>query len=231
MFTHRKTIITTLFILIVTAWFTLVCGLGWAGAFQTSDRSQLPMGLGLATFVPLAIFLLICLVSRRFRRFLAGVDPWAMTIFHTWRVAAGVVFIILWSLRLLPASLALPAGLGDIVEGVTAPFVAAFLVPRLPATSRRLVLWNLFGMLDLVVAIALGVLNSPSQLGLLTDPATFAHPLAYPLGNLPITLIPCFFVPATLMVHIASLLHIRQMRARARKLVEEPAGSYAFAQS
>jgi hypothetical protein len=226
---HRDTVIPALVVLAGTVWFVLVNGLGWAGAFQTADRARPPIGLGVAVVLPLILFALIWLVSGRFRRFLSGVDLWAVTLLQTWRVA-GASFIILWARGLLPGTLALPAGLGDLFVGVTAPFVAGSVAPRLAATRRWLVLWNLFGVLDLVVAIVLGVLNSPSRLGLLTDPATLDNPLAYPMGSLPMALIPCFFVPATLMLHVTTLLRVRAMDGQAPMVVQEQAEGAALSQ-
>jgi hypothetical protein len=173
----------------------------------------------LAIVLPLVHFALAWLASARFRRFLAGVDLWTPTLLQTWRVA-GISFLILWAMGRLPASFALPAGLGDVFVGVTAPFVAAFVVPRLPARSRTLALWTLVGVLDLVVALVMGTLNSPSRLGLLTDATTLADPLVYPLGILPMALIPCFFVPVTLLLHTITLLRLRAGSGAGRASVD-----------
>jgi hypothetical protein len=225
---ERDTLVAALIMLTLTAWFMLVNGLGWAGAFQNADRSRPPLGLASALALPLVLFALVWLASARFRRFFLSVDLWTLTLLQTWRVA-GVSFLILWAMGRLPASFALPAGLGDVFVGVTAPFVAAFVVPRLPASSRTLVWWSFFGVLDLVVAIVMGVLNSPSQIGLLTNAATLADPLTYPLGMLPMTLIPCFFVPVTLLLHAITLLRLRALgqEADARPPLAEEGGELA----
>src|SRR5262249_53798885 len=131
---EHDTLVAALIALALTAWFMLVNGLGWAGAFQNANRSRPPLGLGVAVVLPLLLFALAWLASARFRRFLLGVDLWTLTLLQTWRVV-GISFLILWAMARLPASFVLPAGLGDVVVGVTAPFVAAFIVPRLPARS------------------------------------------------------------------------------------------------
>jgi hypothetical protein len=71
---------------------------------------------------------------------------------HTLRVV-GVTFLLVMAQGHLPAIFALPAGLGDIAAGLAAPFVAR----RLAHGGRARAVWfNLFGLLDLVVALTIG---------------------------------------------------------------------------
>src|SRR2546427_175331 len=79
-----------------------------------------------------------------------------------------------------------PAGLGDIAVGVAAPWVARAVSRAGRAARRTAVLWNLLGILDLVVAVSLGVLTTPGP------QQVFAH--AQP--NLAITAFPLVLVPA-----------------------------------
>ena len=201
-------VLPSLLMLALTVWFVLVNGFGAAGAFQTTDRSRPPTALGIAVLSPLALFLFVWLVVPRVRAYLAQVDLQVLTILQTWRVA-GATFLVLWGAGALSGSMALPAGIGDIIVGATAPVVAAGVVPRLPFTRRLLVFWTLFGMLDLVVAVSMGVLNSPSRFGILANASTLASPSTDVLGSLPMALIPCFFVPLTMMLHVATLIRLR----------------------
>jgi hypothetical protein len=72
---------------------------------------------------------------------------------HTLRVV-GVLLLIVMALGHLPAVFALPAGLGDIAIGVTAPFVARRLARG--AGHTRAVWFNALGIFDLVVAVRTG---------------------------------------------------------------------------
>jgi hypothetical protein len=56
------------------------------------------------------------------------------------------------------------------------------------------------------------------------------HALAYPMGSLPMALIPCFFVPATLMLHVTTLLRVRAMDGQAPMVVQEQAEGAALSQ-
>ena len=73
----------------------------------------------------------------------------------------GVVFLVLMARGQMPALWALPAGIGDILVAVTAPWVARHV--GMPAGKRRAIIWNLFGMADLIVAVGLGIMTSPGR--------------------------------------------------------------------
>jgi hypothetical protein len=80
--------------------------------------------------------------------------PARLALPHMLRVV-GVTFLLVMAQGHLPASFALPAGLGDIAAGLAAPFVAR----RLAHGGRIRAVWfNLFGILDLVVALGIGFL-------------------------------------------------------------------------
>lgn len=122
-----------------------------------------------------------------------------VTAAQTARLVGGV-FVALWAAGKLPAGFALPAGLGDLFVGATAPLVARFVVPRLPASRRLYAAWTAFGILDLVVAVSSGVLHSPTPIGLLAGPVSTAA-----MGTLPLSIIPTFLVPLALVLHLSAL--------------------------
>jgi len=103
--------------------------------------------------VPLGAFGIWYAASRSFREFVLALNPRALTLVQSWRTA-GFVFLVLARYHILPASFALPAGWGDIAVGATAVFVAS----RLAVSKHRraFILWQLLGMLDLVMAVTLG---------------------------------------------------------------------------
>jgi hypothetical protein len=113
---------------------------------------------------------------------------------HSFRVA-GVVFLLTMALGHLPALFALPAGLGDIAAGISAPLVARRLVQ---GTGRRTALWfNAFGITDLVVALTLGALTGYQLLNV--------TPSGAPISELPLALIPTAAVPLLFTLHITSV--------------------------
>jgi hypothetical protein len=124
---------------------------------------------------------------------------------HTLRVV-GLAFLLVMAQGHLPAVFALPAGLGDIAAGLAAPFVAR----RLAHGGGRIrgVWFNLFGLLDLVVALTIGFLA-----GLGPWRPLEVTPSTEPLSLLPLALVPTVAVPLAIALHLVSL---RQLRTATR---------------
>jgi hypothetical protein len=155
---------------------------------------------------PLVVFVVAYLVWGAFRAFLLAADLRLLTAIQAWR-AGGLGFLALYAHGVLPGLFAWPAGLGDIVIGVTAPWVMLAVIRR-PAfvASRLFVGWNLLGILDLVVAVSTGALSSGFLDGV-AGRATTA-----PMARLPLVLIPAYFVPLFIMLHLAALFQARAGR-------------------
>jgi hypothetical protein len=138
------------------------------------------------------------------RRTLAIIpNTWLVGV-QTYRIL-GVIFVILYLGGYLPGLFALPAGLGDSLVGIVAPFVAAAYARSPEGAARRVRLWNLLGIADLVIAVTLGFITSPSPFQL----AAFDHPTVL-IGMFPLVLIPVFAVPLSILLHLASLQKLRQ---------------------
>jgi hypothetical protein len=110
-------------------------------------------------------------------------QQWVVTV-QLYRVL-GVIFLVLYASNKLPALFAWPAGAGYITIGLLAPIVALAYVRDPQRHSRTVLLWNLFGITDLIVAIGMGFLTSPSPLQVFA----FDHPneliSAFPLVSEP----------------------------------------------
>jgi hypothetical protein len=190
----------------VVAWFAIVAVLGARGGFVTpSGVPPLPILLGVLT--PLAVFFAAYLLSRTIREFVLAIDPRLMMAMQAWRFA-GLGFLALYAHGVLPGFFAWPAGLGDIAIGMTAPWLLAVLM-RQPsfAASRTFVIWNLLGILDLVVALATGALGTILVAGAGAGVTTAA------MAQMPLVLIPAFFVPVLFALHAAALLQARRLAA------------------
>jgi hypothetical protein len=102
-----------------------------------------------------------------------------------------------------------PPALGDVSVGLLAPFVATAYARSSHEAARRVCLWNQLGIADLVIAVTLGFLTSPSPLQL----ASFDRP-SVPIGIFPLSLIPVYMVPLSILLHLASLRHLRHPDTR-----------------
>jgi hypothetical protein len=185
---------------VVVVWFVLALVGSLVGVFDSEPRP--PILLGLAAVVPVALFVLIYLESPGFREFVSSLDLRWLTLAQTWRVL-GVVFVILYYQGRLPGVFALPAGWGDFAIGITAPLVAWLWKPPYP--QKTFAVWNLLGITDLVVAVTLGVLASKTPVGLLAGDASTRL-----MGMFPLSLIPTFFVPLFVILHLISLIRVRK---------------------
>ncbi len=174
---------------LLAAWFTFSITASALQVFRSEARRP-PLAILLAVVIPIAGFLLWFSKSKTFRDFALSLNPRTLTILQAWRIG-GFVFLVLYTYHILPGALALPAGWGDIAIGATALIVATKLTR--PERRNSFIVWQLLGMTDLVVAIAMGAL------------ARFVEPhgvTTAPMTVLPLSLIPTFVVPLLLIVHL-----------------------------
>ena len=183
---------------VTAGWFAAALAAGALGAFRTTPGAP-PVAIGLAAGVPPLVAIAFALRSARFRSWASGLDLRFLTLLQGWR-AAGLAFLALASVHALPAGFAIPAGVGDLFIGFTAPFVAAFAIGR---SGRLYLAWTVLGIADLVTAVTLGILYSNSPAGILRgDIGTDL------MATLPMVLVPAFGVPLTLVVHVISLVNL-----------------------
>jgi hypothetical protein len=180
-----------------------------------NDPSRPPLPLGVAALAPIVLFVLWFATSETFRRFTLALNPRTLTLAHAWRVG-GFVFLVLYTYNILPGLFALPAGWGDIAIGATAPLVAVRLAN--PDHRKGFILWQVLGIVDLVMAVTLGATAS------LIDPHGIA---ASPMTVLPLSLIPTFGVPLLLIFHIICIAQARHWREQKVSRVGEQLPSSA----
>ncbi len=133
----------------LAVWLLLVLSLGAAGAF-VGPPGHLPCPLRLELQHPWCSFSRALRLSQSFREFVLSLDLRLIAGIQAWRWA-GLGFLSLYAHKVLPAVFALPAGLGDMAIGVTAPWIILALV-RQPGFAARgtFIRWNLLGILDLL---------------------------------------------------------------------------------
>jgi hypothetical protein len=188
----------------LTVWLLLVVLLGIAGAFVGPPGTPpLPIAIGVAA--PLVLFFASLRLSQPFREFVLSLDLRLIAGMQAWRWA-GLSLLSLYAHKVLPAVFALPAGLGDMAIGVTAPWIMLALV-REPGFAARgtFIRWNVLGILDLLVAISIGTVSTLLATGAPGEISTA------PMATLPLLLIPAFLVPLFLMLHTAALMQSRQL--------------------
>jgi len=188
---------------VLFAWFGLVVTLGSAGLLARTPGSP-PWIIGLAATMPVVLFLLAYRGSSSLQNLVLSANLRVVAGVQAWRMG-GFLFIGLYAHSLLPGLFAWPAGLGDMAVALAAPWMVARLASdRAFAGSSGFVLWNYLGILDLAVALVMGTLSSGFFPGLVT--VTTA-----PMAQMPLVLIPAYFVPLFIILHIVSLIQARRV--------------------
>lgn len=188
---------------VLILWFASIFALGAAGSFVQPPDTP-PLAILLGATLPIAAFLAAWQLSASFRALVLSADLRLLAALNAWR-AGGLGFLALSTHGVLPGLFAWPAGLGDIAIGVTAPFMALALM-RNPAFagSRTFAAWNVLGLLDLVVAVGLGALGAGWLSAYTGGIATT------PMSQMPLVLVPAYFVPLFVILHLVALFHYRR---------------------
>src|SRR4029453_3970210 len=193
---------STLVGFVIVAWAALSLILNVFGVF-TQPPDKPPLALLIPVIgVPL-VFLIAYAFSTKVRRLALGLDLRLLTAMQAWRII-GVMFLVLMAFGFLPGTFAWPAGLGDLLVGAYAPFVVLAISRRTPGWYRHVVLLNVLGLLAFFGAIGSGVLSGRSPLGLLRGDVTTDI-----MQELPLSMIPTFAVPFWIVLHILSLIKLR----------------------
>lgn len=179
---------------VLALWFFVATALAYRGFFQPRDAESLP-AVGVTFVLVLSVLFVSVATSVSLRRLLTRQAN--LIRLHLWRLA-GIVFLVLMARGQAPALWALPAGIGDILVAVTAPWVARDM--DTPRGRRRAIIWNLLGMADLAAAVGLGIMTSPGATQVITT-----VPTTEVMGHFPMALVPTFLVPLAFVLHVTSL--------------------------
>jgi hypothetical protein len=162
--------------------------------------------------IPLVVAAIGLWQSESVARLVSAIPLHWLVAAQVYRVLGGI-FLVLWLDGRLPWQFALPAGIGDVVTGGAAVAVAALLAQNAIGAHRATYAWSLFGIADLVVAVAMGAMTSPGR----------AHLLALDAPNLlissyPLVMVPTFAVPLALMLHGVVLWRLQRGAAATGRL-------------
>jgi hypothetical protein len=184
----------------MTLWFIGVICIGAPGSIST------PL-LGAAVLIPIAVLSVIGFASSGGRGRLQSAPLPALIALHAIRLL-GVLFVLLYAAKWLPAPFAPVAGWGDVAIGATALPIALWVTTKSDTARGPLLVWNALGLADLVTAVTLGALSAPGP-----SRVFFDDPGSAIMGSLPWILIPCFLVPSLSFVHLIVLYRTLRMPA------------------
>jgi hypothetical protein len=152
--------------------------------------------LGAAALIPVAVLSAIGFGSSVGRGRLQSAPLPALIALNVIRIV-GVLFVLLYAAKRLPAPFAPVAGWGDIAIGATALPIALWAATKPDSARGAVLVWNGLGLADLVTAVTLGALSARGPIRFFFD-----DPSSTLMGSLPWILIPCFLVPSLSFVHV-----------------------------
>jgi len=166
-------------------WFLLAVAFSAAGGL-----ARLPFPGGQLVILALTAVAIAAVTARGpVRVWVDSLSLSAIVGFHAVRLV-GVAFLVLGTRGLVAPEFATRAGWGDVAAALGA--IALVAVPAL-RTRGLLNAWNVFGLLDLIVAVGTATIVV----------ATGRTPGMEPILQLPLSLVPLFFVPVLVASHIA----------------------------
>jgi hypothetical protein len=191
---------------VLVGWFAAAVALASLGVYR-ANAHQLP-AIQFGILIPILVGSIVIWRSTAFSRLLEAVPQRWIVAIQAYRLE-GATFLILYAAGQLPGLFALPAGIGDMTTGLLALVIGLNASRRQQIPSRNILLWNLFGIADLIVAVTTGFLTSPSPL----QQFAFDHPNEL-ISQFPLILIPTFLVPLAVLLHIVSLTKLGHANTR-----------------
>ncbi len=192
------------------AWVGLASGVGATGAFGVVPGQSVP-ALGVFFAVPLVITAVLALTSRRARAALAGVPIRMLVALNIFRVL-GVLLLVLAAAGRLGGPFPYFAGIGDVITGAVAFTLARRLGRGAAVPVGTIRAWNWFGILDLVLALGLGMTSANGSPLQLIHAGAGSQAIQY----LPFCLIPTVLVPFYLITHALVAVHLGRRQSSLR---------------
>jgi hypothetical protein len=177
----------------LAVWVALGLVLGDPANFPLVDnnaRRLLSLAVG---FGPLLFAVALLATSSTVRALNRAMPPdWLIRV-QVYRIAGFMFLYPLLYFGAVPAGFALPAAIGDVATGIMAPFIASAVQNRRPHAFTWAIVWNLFGILDLIVAPTAAILSRAQVLAL------------YPISLVPLFIGP----PLGILTHIYCLRNLQ----------------------
>ena len=190
-------------VLALLVWLTAAIGVGATSA--VNQAGQPPVILFSFVTVPIVLGVAVYGVSAGFRAWTARLNLTWLVGLHLWRFV-GLGFVLAWFLGALPGGFGIPEGLGDVAAAAG----ALALLPSLrrgTVSRKRLLIWNTFGLIDLLSALTMGVLYSNTNVGLLSSGGVTTELMV----TFPVSLIPTFLVPLFILLQLLTFARIARL--------------------
>jgi hypothetical protein len=196
-------------------WIGLAVILGASGRLAYAPNFPVPL-VGILFAMPLLAFGVLALTSAKVRATLLGIPLELLIGLNAMRML-GVLFFLDVVVKSLNGPFPFFAGLGDVITGALAIPLALRVAHSRGPSVRTITGWNAFGVLDLIVAVGLGVTSATGSPLQLIHAGVGSQAMQY----LPLCLVPTVLVPFYLLTHaiIAAQLRVRSSVKRLSTVV------------
>ncbi len=191
-------------------WVGLAMYLAVIGRLAFSPANPAPW-MGILLVTPLLAVGVLAVTSETVRAALLGIPLQLLIGLNTMRIL-GVIFLLDFVAGRLSGPFPFFAGLGDMITGALAIPLALRIARSEEPLTRTVAVWDAFGMLDLIVAVGLGITSVPGSPLQLIHAGVGTQAIQY----LPLSLVPTVLVPFYLLTHAiaAAQLQVRSRSAR-----------------
>jgi hypothetical protein len=179
---------------LVGAWIGLSGALASAGLLSSETGPPIPL-VGVMFGLPLLAFAAVWAGSRSFREAVTGI-PAPLLIGLNMIRSLGFLFLMLATVGRLGGPFPYSAGWGDVITGTLA-LPVALIAARTQRADGLVAAWNLFGTMDLVAAVFLGVTSANGS----AIQLIFAGAGSEAMQHMPWNLVPTALVPFYLITH------------------------------
>ncbi len=185
-----------------------VSALSLKGVFY---NASVPPKVFVFTSVPLSILLFVVIGNTGlFKRLLKAITLESLIRLHVFRLL-GFFFLLLYLYHLQPLGFSISAGMGDILTAIFAIPVARMVAKRSPGSRTAAIIWNIFGILDVVTLLVIAGVNAYRSVisGVLGDMEMVMFPFVW---------FPAFAPATILFLHTAVFRKMQLMNVSTKQL-------------
>src|SRR5262247_4742123 len=191
-FNPRMRVTAPLFVgAFLAVWLGVAIVTGDGSNFPLSQIDRRPISLAVG-FGPMLVAMALLFSTKTMRALNSAMPPAWLIWAQTYRIAGLLFLYPFLYYGVLPVGFAVPAAVGDFLTGLVAPLVGFAVAKRRGYAFALAIAWNIFGILDLIVAPIAAVLSHAQVLAL------------YPLALVPLIVGP----PLGILTHVYSLRNL-----------------------
>jgi len=173
-------------------WIGLAIALATTGIYA-STTTPVPV-VGVMAGLPVIVVAGAALMSARVREALMALPVTLLIGLNIMRIVGGFMVLLALQER-LSGPFPQFAGWGDVIVGLTAIPLTVAAARNFPGNRGAVLAWNIFGTLDLITAVSLGVASAPgSPIQIFGDTIGSTAMWSLPWSSIPTLLVPFYLV-------------------------------------